>query len=39
LVYAHPMARFEINFSLPLVIRAKEEARKGLSFGVGVEFL
>ncbi|KAJ4305244.1 hypothetical protein N0V90_000775 [Kalmusia sp. IMI 367209] len=39
LVYAHPIARFEINFSLPLVIRAKEEARKGLSFGVGVEFL
>lgn len=39
LVYAHPMARFEVNFSLPLVIRAKEEARKGLSFGVGVEFL
>jgi len=38
-VYAHPIARFEINFSLPLVIRAKEEARKGLSFGVGVEFL
>ena len=39
LVYAHPMARFEINFSLPLVSRAKEETRKGLSFGVGVEFL
>jgi outer membrane protein insertion porin family len=39
LVYAHPIARFEINFSLPLVIRAREEARKGLSFGVGIEFL
>lgn len=39
LVYAHPIARFEVNFSLPLVMRAKEEARKGLSFGVGVEFL
>ncbi|KAF2792584.1 hypothetical protein K505DRAFT_307400 [Melanomma pulvis-pyrius CBS 109.77] len=39
LVYAHPIARFEINFSLPLVMRAKEEGRKGLSFGVGVEFL
>jgi outer membrane protein insertion porin family len=39
LVYAHPIARFEINFSLPLVMRAKEESRKGLSFGVGVEFL
>ncbi|OAL49422.1 hypothetical protein IQ07DRAFT_587998 [Pyrenochaeta sp. DS3sAY3a] len=39
LVYAHPIARFEINFSLPLVMRAKEDARKGLSFGVGIEFL
>ncbi|PSN71842.1 mitochondrial outer membrane protein-like protein [Corynespora cassiicola Philippines] len=39
LVYAHPIARFEINFSLPLVMRAREESRKGLSFGVGVEFL
>jgi len=39
LVYAHPAARFEVNFSLPLVMRAKEEGRKGLSFGVGIEFL
>jgi outer membrane protein insertion porin family len=39
LVYAHPIARFEINFSLPLVVRAREDSRKGLSFGVGIEFL
>lgn len=39
LVYAHPLARFEINFSLPLVMRKEEQGRKGLSFGVGVEFL
>ncbi len=39
LVYAHPMARFEINFSLPLVMRKEEQGRKGLSFGVGIEFL
>ena len=39
LVYAHPAARFELNFSLPLVIRKGEEGRKGLSFGVGLEFL
>ncbi|KAF2843192.1 hypothetical protein M501DRAFT_966391 [Patellaria atrata CBS 101060] len=39
LVYAHPIARFEINFSLPLVLRRGEEGRKGLSFGVGMEFL
>lgn len=39
LVYAHPAARFEVNFSLPLVLRRGEEGRKGLSFGVGVSFL
>ncbi|KAK4981725.1 hypothetical protein LTR28_002976, partial [Elasticomyces elasticus] len=38
LVYAHPVARFELNFSLPLVIRKGEEGRKGLSFGVGLSF-
>jgi len=39
LVYAHPAARFEVNFSLPLVLRKGEESRKGLSFGVGLTFL
>ena len=39
LVYAHPAARVEINFSLPLVIRRGEEGRKGLSFGVGLSFM
>jgi len=39
LVYAHPAARFELNFSLPLVIRKGEEGRKGFSFGVGINFL
>ncbi|TKX26291.1 SAM50-like protein [Elsinoe australis] len=39
LVYAHPIARFELNFSLPLVIRKGEEGRKGLSFGVGIDFM
>lgn len=39
LVYAHPVARFELNFSLPLVLRAGEQGRKGLSFGVGINFL
>ncbi|KAK0881119.1 hypothetical protein LTR87_005045 [Friedmanniomyces endolithicus] len=39
LVYAHPAARFELNFSLPLVLRKGEEGRKGLSFGVGIDFL
>lgn len=38
-VYAMPVARFELNFSLPLVVRKDEEARKGLSLGVGISFL
>jgi outer membrane protein insertion porin family len=39
IVYAHPVARFELNFSLPLVLRRGEEGRKGLQFGVGINFL
>lgn len=39
LVYAHPVARFELNFSLPLVVRRGEQVRKGLSVGVGINFL
>lgn len=38
-VYALPVARFELNFSLPLVVRQGEEARKGISLGVGLSFL
>lgn len=38
-VYAHPVARFELNFSLPVVVRRGEESRKGLQFGVGINFL
>jgi outer membrane protein insertion porin family len=39
IVYAHQVARFELNFSLPLVLRRGEEGRKGLSLGVGINFL
>lgn len=39
LVYAHPVARFELNFSLPLVKREGEDGRKGLQFGIGINFL
>lgn len=39
LVYAHPAARFELNFSLPLVIRQGEEGRKGLQFGIGINMM
>ncbi|KAK0709209.1 surface antigen-domain-containing protein [Lasiosphaeria miniovina] len=30
LVYAHPVARFELNFSLPIIRREGEQVRKGL---------
>lgn len=39
LVYRAPMARFELNFSLPLVVRANESPRKGIQFGVGFSFM
>ena len=39
LVYAQPVARFELNFSLPLVLRRGEEGRKGLQLGIGISFL
>ncbi|KAI9804829.1 MAG: hypothetical protein M1825_001197 [Sarcosagium campestre] len=39
IVYAHPVARFELNFSLPIVLRKGEQGRKGLQFGVGISFL
>ncbi|KAK6340681.1 hypothetical protein TWF696_009005 [Orbilia brochopaga] len=45
IVYGHPVARFELNFCLPLGMRGTygeegaERARKGLQFGVGIEFL
>lgn len=39
LVYAHPVARFEVNFSLPLVLRRGEVGTKGFQVGVGINFL
>ncbi|KAK9472618.1 surface antigen-domain-containing protein, partial [Dipodascopsis tothii] len=39
LVYNHPVARFELNFVLPLAVREGDSARKGLQFGLGMSFL
>ncbi|OAA40911.1 outer membrane protein [Metarhizium rileyi] len=39
LVYAHPVARFELNFSLPLILRRGELGTKGFQMGVGINFL
>jgi len=38
-VYVHPVARFELNFGVPVVSRKGEDGRKGLQFGVGINFL
>lgn len=39
LVYAHPVARFELNFGLPVVVRRGELVTKGVQLGVGINFL
>ncbi|KAJ8103206.1 surface antigen-domain-containing protein [Lipomyces tetrasporus] len=39
LIYKHPVARFELNFTLPIAARASEFPRKGFQFGLGMSFL
>lgn len=39
LAYRHPVARFELNVTFPLIAREQEGVRKGLQFGVGLSFL
>lgn len=39
LVYAHSIARVELNFGVPVVMRAGERPRKGFQFGVGVNVM
>ncbi|KFA65281.1 hypothetical protein S40285_02711 [Stachybotrys chlorohalonatus IBT 40285] len=39
LVYAHPVARFELNFSLPIDLRRGEVGTKGFQVGVGINLL
>lgn len=38
-VLRHPMARFELNFSVPLTVHEDDLTRKGFQFGLGFEFL
>lgn len=35
----HPMARFELNFAVPLTCHSDDLQRKGFQFGLGFEFL
>lgn len=39
LVFRHPIARVEVSFTLPMVARTSDRTRKGLSFGLGVDFI
>jgi len=39
LVFRHPIARVEMSFCLPIVTRCHDRTRKGLQFGLGLEFL
>ncbi|KAK6204750.1 surface antigen-domain-containing protein [Scheffersomyces amazonensis] len=39
LLYNHPMARFELNFVLPITANKSDSLRKGIQYGIGVTFL
>lgn len=39
ILYNHPMARFELNFVLPLAASRTDSLRKGIQYGVGISFL
>ncbi|CAH2353669.1 sorting assembly machinery 50 kDa subunit [[Candida] railenensis] len=39
ILYNHPMARFELNFVLPLITHDRDYVRKGIQYGIGVSFL
>lgn len=38
-LYNHPMARFELNFVLPIASHERDYIRKGLQYGIGISFL
>ena len=38
-ILRHPMARFELNFAVPLTCHSDDLLRKGFQFGLGFEFL
>lgn len=39
ILFNHPMARFELNFVLPLITHERDILRKGIQYGIGVSFL
>jgi outer membrane protein insertion porin family len=38
-IYRLPIARVELNFGVPVVMRQGDWSRKGFQFGVGLEFM
>ncbi|CEP61369.1 SAM complex subunit SAM50 LALA0_S03e01310g [Lachancea lanzarotensis] len=39
LVFGHSVARFELNFTIPLTAHASDAVRKGFQYGIGLSFL
>ncbi|CAM9019800.1 unnamed protein product [Wickerhamomyces anomalus] len=39
LVFKHPVARFELNFVLPVTAHENDSSRKGLQYGIGLTFM
>ncbi|OBA19644.1 hypothetical protein METBIDRAFT_79643 [Metschnikowia bicuspidata var. bicuspidata NRRL YB-4993] len=39
ILYNHPLARFELNFVLPITAHSTDYLRKGIQYGVGISFL
>jgi len=38
-LYRTPIGRVELNFGMPITIRQGDWARKGLQFGIGIDFM
>ncbi|GME87338.1 hypothetical protein B5S29_g4560 [[Candida] boidinii] len=39
LIFAHPMARFELNIGVPILKNPGDDIRKGLQYGIGLSFM
>ncbi|EDO16745.1 hypothetical protein Kpol_1003p51 [Vanderwaltozyma polyspora DSM 70294] len=39
IIFKHPVARFELNFTLPLTSYSTDHVRKGFQYGIGMSFL
>ncbi|KAH3901246.1 uncharacterized protein SCODWIG_01299 [Saccharomycodes ludwigii] len=39
IMFTHPAARFELNFTLPITMHSTDSCRKGFQYGIGMCFL